>query len=42
VFHTKEYGQGRKTYNSRVCVKESTSSEFQVDYYEKLEGIIEL
>jgi len=21
VFHTKEYGQGRKTYNSGVCVK---------------------
>jgi hypothetical protein len=42
VFHTKEYGQGRKTYNSGVYVKRSTSNEFEVDYYEKLEEIIEL
>jgi len=27
VFHTEEYGQGRKTYNNGVCVKGSTSSE---------------
>jgi hypothetical protein len=25
VFHTKEYGQGKMTYNNRVCVKGSTS-----------------
>jgi len=42
VFHTKEYGQGRKTYNSGVCVKRSNSSEFEVDYYGKLEEVIEL
>jgi hypothetical protein len=28
IFHTKEYGQGRKTYNSGVCVKGLTSNEF--------------
>ena len=27
VFHTEEYGQGRKTYNCGVCVKGSTSSQ---------------
>ena len=37
VFHTKEYGQGRKTYNIRVYVKGSTSNEFEIDYYKKLE-----
>jgi len=42
VFHTKEYGQCRKTYNSVVCVKGSTSSDFKVDYYMKLEEVIEL
>jgi hypothetical protein len=41
VFHTEEYGQGRKTYNSGVCVKGSTFNEFEVDYYEKLEEVIE-
>jgi hypothetical protein len=42
VFHTTKYGQGIKTYNSRVCVKQSTSNEFEVDYYEKFEKVIEL
>jgi hypothetical protein len=42
VFHTEEYGQGRKTYNNRVCVKESTSNEFKVDYYRKLKEVVEL
>jgi hypothetical protein len=42
VFHTEEYGQGRKTYNSGVCVKGSTSSELEVDYYGKLEEVVEL
>jgi hypothetical protein len=42
VFYTEEYGQAWKTYNSRVCVKGSTFSEFEVDYYEKLEEVIEL
>ena len=32
VFHTEEYGQGRKTYNYGVCVKGSTSSELEVEY----------
>ena len=39
---TKEYGQGRKTYNNDVCFKGSTSSEYEVDYYDKLEEVIEL
>jgi len=42
VFHIEEYGHGIKTYNSSVCVKESTCSEFEVDYYGKLEEVVEL
>jgi hypothetical protein len=42
VFHIEEYGYGRNRYNNEVCVKRSTSSEFEVDYYEKLEEVIEL
>jgi len=42
VFHTEEYGHGRKTYNSGVCIKGSNSSEFEVDYYGRLEEVIEL
>jgi hypothetical protein len=42
VFHTEEYGHGRKTYNSAVCIKGSTSSEFEVDYYGRLEEVIKL
>jgi len=40
--YIKEYRQSRKTYNNDVCVKGSTSSEFEVDYYGKLEEVIEL
>jgi hypothetical protein len=42
VFHNKEYGHGRKTYNSGVCIKGSTSSEFEVDYYGRSKEVIEL
>ena len=42
VFHTEEYGQGRKTYNYSVCVKGSTSSELEVDYYGRLEDVVKL
>ncbi|KAJ6880609.1 hypothetical protein NC652_033826 [Populus alba x Populus x berolinensis] len=42
VFHNKEYGQGRKTYNCGVCVKGSTSSELKADYYGRLEEVVEL
>jgi hypothetical protein len=42
MFHTKKYGYGRKTYNGGVCVKGSTCSEFEIDYYGKLEEVIEL
>jgi hypothetical protein len=42
AFHTKEYGQGRKTCNTGVCVKGLNSNEFKVDYYEKLEEVIKL
>ena len=42
VFHTEEYGHERKTYNSGVCVRGSTCNEFKVDYYGKLEEVIEL
>jgi len=36
VFHTKKYRHGRKTFNNGVCVKGSTSSELEVDYYGRL------
>jgi len=42
VFHTEEYGHGKKTYNNGVCIKGSTSSDFEVDYYGRLEEVIEL
>jgi hypothetical protein len=42
VFHTEEYEHGRKIYNNGVCIKGSTSSEFEVDYYGRLEEVIEL
>ena len=42
VFHTEDYGQSIKIWNNEVYVKKSTSNEFEVDYYEKLEGVIEL
>jgi hypothetical protein len=42
VFHIEEYGNGRKTYNNGVCVKESTCNEFEVNYYGKLEEVVEL
>jgi len=42
VFHIKEYSQSRKTYNSGICVKGSTSNEFDIDYYWKLKEVIEL
>jgi hypothetical protein len=42
VFHTEEYEHGRKTYNNDVCVKGSTSSELEVDYYDRLEKVVEL
>jgi len=42
IFHTEEYEHGRKTYNSGVCIKGSTSSEFKVDYYGRLKEVIEL
>jgi len=42
VFYTDEYGHGRKTYNNGVCIKGSTFSEFEVDYYGRLEEVIEL
>ena len=42
IFHTKEYGQGRKTYNNGVYVKGLIFNEFEVDYYRKLEEVIEL
>jgi len=37
-----EYWHGRKTYNNNVYVKGSTYSEFEVDYYGKLEEVVQL
>jgi hypothetical protein len=42
VIHNEEYEPGRKIYNNGVCVKGSNSSEFEVDYYGKLEEVIVL
>jgi len=42
VFHIEEYGQSIKIYTNEVYVKGSISNEFEVDYYEKLEEMIEL
>jgi len=42
VFHTEEYGHGRKTYNNGVCVKGLTSCELKVDYNGRLEKVVEL
>jgi hypothetical protein len=42
VFYTKEYGQIRKTYNNEVYIKGSTFNKFKIDYYKKLEEVIEL
>jgi len=41
VFHIEEYEDGRKTYNIGVCIKESTCNEVRVDYYGKLEKVVE-
>jgi len=40
VFNTEEYGQERKTYNNGVCVKRSTNSELEADYYGRLEEVV--
>jgi hypothetical protein len=42
VFHTKEYRHERKTCNNSVCVKGSTCSEFEVDYYGILKEVVKL
>ena len=42
VFHTEEYGHGRKIYNNGVCVKGLTSNELEVDYYGRLEEVVKL
>jgi hypothetical protein len=39
-FILKNVGEVEKKYNSEVCVKESTSNEFEVDYYRKLQQVI--
>ena len=41
-FHTEEFVQSIKIYNSEVCVQRSTSNKFEVDYYKKLENAIKL
>jgi len=35
VIYMEKYGHGKKTYNNGVCVKGSTSNEFEVHYYRK-------
>jgi len=41
-FILKNTGHEWKTYNNDVCIKGSTSSEFEVDYHGRLEEVIEL
>jgi len=41
-FKLKNTSMEKKTYNNDVCVKGSTCSEFEVDYYGKLEEVVEL
>ena len=41
-FKLKNTSMEKKTYNNDVCVKGSTCSEFEVDYYGKLEEVGEL
>jgi hypothetical protein len=42
MFHTEEYRHERKTCNNSVCVKGSTCSEFEVDYYGILKEVVKL
>ena len=42
VFHAKDYGEGINTYNNGIYIKGSTFNEFEVDYYGKLEEIVQL
>ena len=42
MLHNEEYRHGKKTYNNGVCVKGSTSSELEVEYYGRLEEVVEL
>jgi len=41
-FILKNMGRVQKTYNNGVCVKGSTSNEFEVDNYRKLKEVIKL
>jgi len=41
-FILKNMGMKEKAYNSGVCIKGSTSSEFEVDYYSRLKEVMEL
>lgn len=42
IFHIEDYGEGKSTYNNGACVEGCPFNEFKVDYYGKLEEIIEL
>ena len=42
MFHIEVYDHDRKTYNNGVCVKGLNFNEFEVNYYGKLEKVIEL
>jgi hypothetical protein len=36
IFHTKDYGESKNTYNSKICIKSSIFNEFKIKYYDKL------
>jgi hypothetical protein len=42
VFHTEEYEEGINIYNIEFCIRGSISNKFEVDYYDKLQKVIEL
>ena len=42
MFYTEEYEHDKKIYNRVVYVKGSISNESEVDYWKKLEEVIEL
>ena len=42
LFMSPRTAEHRKTYNNGVCVKGSTSSELEVEYYGRLEDVVEL
>ena len=41
-FHTQEYGTGKATMNSSVCVQSSNDGDIKDDFYDLLDEILEV